>query len=32
MLLNFSVTNYRSIKDEVTLSLTAGRERKMQSA
>ncbi|MDM8226363.1 AAA family ATPase [Parasutterella secunda] len=28
MLLNFSVTNYRSIKDEVTLSLTAGRERK----
>lgn len=28
MLLNFSVTNFRSIKDTVTLSLVAGRERK----
>lgn len=28
MLLNFSITNYRSVKDTVTLSLTAGRERK----
>lgn len=28
MILNFSLTNYRSVKDTVTLSLTAGRERK----